>query len=411
VQYGVIRTVKIHKIKHLLVNNSTMYRTKLSIIYLFIISSLSITFSVSAQTYFPKRGVWESKSPNQVGFDSNRLEVAVSFAQENEYSGSNDMRIATYESFSREPFHELLGETKKRGKPAGLIIKNGYVVAEWGDVNRVDMTFSVTKSFLSAAAGLAQDAELIDVSKPVANYVWQGQFDGSHNSKITWDHLLTQSSDWYGDLFGLSDWSDRPPKEGEPDEWKRRTLNEPGTVFKYNDVRVNLLAYSLLQVWRKPLPQVLKERMMDRIGASTTWRWMGYDNSFVTVDGLEMQSVSGGGHNGGGMFINTTDMARFGYLFLRNGSWNSERIISEKWIEMSQKPSIANPSYGYLWWLNNSEGSKPLWEKPSANLYYAAGFGGNFIVVDKQNDLVIVARWLEPNKLEEFINLILAAKK
>jgi CubicO group peptidase (beta-lactamase class C family) len=103
------------------------------------------------------------------------------------------------------------------------------------------------------------------------------------------------------------------------------------------------------------------------------------------------------------MFINTSDMARFGYLFLRNGMWNGERIISEKWIGMSQKPSAANSSYGYLWWLNNAEGSKPLWDNAPADLYYAAGFGGNFIIVDKKNDLVIVARWLEPNKLEEFL--------
>uniref|UniRef100_UPI00404A423C serine hydrolase domain-containing protein n=1 Tax=Fulvivirga sp. TaxID=1931237 RepID=UPI00404A423C len=388
-----------------------MNKTKNTVNLICLGVAICATFSVNSQTYFPKRGSWESQMPAQLGFNAERLNDAINFAKENEYSGSTDLRIATYESFSREPFHELLGETKKRGNPAGLIIKNGYVIAEWGEVNRVDMTFSVTKSFLSAVAGIAHDAKLIDVNKPVANYVWQGQFEGTHNSKITWDHLLTQSSDWYGDLFGLSDWSDRPPKEGEPDDWKRRTLNEPGTVYKYNDVRVNLLAYSLLQVFRKPLPQVLKENMMDKIGASTTWRWMGYHNSFVTVDGIQMQSVSGGGHNGGGMFINSTDMARFGYLFLRNGIWNGEKILSEEWIRMSQKPSSANPSYGYLWWLNNDAGSKPLWNKAPADIYYAAGFGGNFIVIDKKNDLVIVARWLEPNKLEEFVNLILAAKK
>jgi CubicO group peptidase (beta-lactamase class C family) len=59
---------------------------------------------------------------------------------------------------------------------------------------------------------------------------------------------------------------------------------------------VNLLAYSLLEVMRKPLPVVLRERIMEPIGASTTWRWYGYDNSFVNIDGQMIESVSGGGH-------------------------------------------------------------------------------------------------------------------
>ena len=83
-------------------------------------------------------------------------------------------------------------------------------------------------------------------------------YSGLHNQKITWDHLLTQSSDWSGQQFGLYDWADRPPKEGGIDDWRARPLYEPGTHYKYNDVRVNVLAYSLLQVWRKSLPQSFK---------------------------------------------------------------------------------------------------------------------------------------------------------
>ena len=98
-------------------------------------------------------------------------------------------------------------------------------------------------------------------------------------------------------------------------------MHEPGTFYEYNDVRVNLLALAALHVWRRPLPQVLRELVMDPIGASNTWRWNGYENSWVTIDGLRMQSVSGGGHWGGGMFISSRDHARFGLLFLRGGTW------------------------------------------------------------------------------------------
>ena len=74
---------------------------------------------------------------------------------------------------------------------------------------------------------------------------------------------------------------------------------------------------------------------MDPIGASSTWRWEGYENSWVSIDGQSMQSVSGGGHFGGGMFINAWDMARFGYLFLHNGKWAGRELVSEKWIALA----------------------------------------------------------------------------
>jgi CubicO group peptidase (beta-lactamase class C family) len=265
------------------------------------------------------------------------------------------------------------------------------------------MTNSVTKSFLSTTTGLAVDAGLIkNVRDKVSTYVWDGTYDGEHNGKITWDNLLTQSSDWSGTLFGLQDWADRPPKEGGIDDWKNRKLNEPGTVFKYNDVRVNVLAYSLLQVWRKPLPVVLKEKIMDPIDASTTWRWFGYDNSFVNIDGVMMQSVSGGGHHGGGMFISSLDQARFGLLFLRKGKWKNKQLISENWVEAAHQPSTANKDYGYMWWMNTTK----KWKDVSSEIYFASGAGGNYIVVDNEHDLVVVVRWIDESKMGDFMNLV-----
>lgn len=65
-------------------------------------------------------------------------------------------------------------------------------------------------------------------------------FKGEHNSKITWDHLLRQTSDWEGTLFGKPDWADRPDRDRST--WLTRERHEPGTEWEYNDVRVNLLA-------------------------------------------------------------------------------------------------------------------------------------------------------------------------
>lgn len=376
---------------------------------IFLLLILTNTFAQS--TYVPSRsGKWQTKTAQDLGINAMQLEKAVSFAKANEYSQPKDIRLAIYKAFEHEPFHELKGPTRERGNPSGMIIKDGYLVASWGDTKRVDMTFSVTKSYLSTMAGLAVDNQLIaNVDDAMSNYIWDGNFDGRHNSKITWRHLLTQSSDWSGTLWDSNDWADRPPKNGDIDDWKNRTYAEPGTVFEYNDVRVNLLAYSLLNVWRKPLPVVLKEKIMDPIGASTTWRWFGYDDSFTLIDGLKMQSVSGGGHSGGGLFISTEDHARFGLLFLREGNWNGQQLISKDWIKKATQPSIAEREYGFMWWLN-PDGDGRL-SNLSKNAYYAAGFGGNYIIVEPNHDLVIVARWLEPSKANEFVALIKAALK
>ena len=369
---------------------------------IFLLSVILNASLIQAQNmYFPE-AIWQSKKPEELGMNKNLLDSAIIIAIQNENTVEKDLRIGLLKSYAREPGYRIIGPTKHRGGPAGVIIKNGYIIAQWGDVDRVDMTFSATKSFLSTVAGLAVDHGLISrVTDAVKKYVWDESFEGEHNGKVTWESLLHQSSDWSGTLFGLNDWADRPPKDGAIDDWKKRNLVQPGTVYEYNDVRVNLLAYSLLNVWRKPLPMVLKEKIMDPIGASSTWRWYGYENSYVNMDGLMMQSVSGGGHHGGGLFSNTMDMARFGLLFLRNGKWKNQQLISEKWIQSAITPSSVQKDYGYLWWLNTDK----KWKKYSSGVFYALGYGGNYIIVDRDNDMVVVARWVNDN-IEDVLNLI-----
>jgi CubicO group peptidase (beta-lactamase class C family) len=347
--------------------------------------------------YFPGKGdAWEKRTPDELGMDSRLLQDAIDYAMANEWRGPKDLEAAVTQSFGREPYGTIIGPTKSRGGAAGIILKNGYIVGEWGDTKRVDMTFSVTKSYLSTMAGLALDQGLIfDVHDPVKDYVKDGKFDSEHNSKITWHHLLQQTSDWSGILWEKPDWADRPPRDVKWDDLRNRELKEPGTYYKYNDVRVNLLAYSLLQIWRKPLPVLLREKIMDPIDASPTWRWHGYENSWIDIDGLKMQSVSGGGHWGGGLFISTRDQARFGLLFLRKVKWNGKQLISEKWIDMLRIPSSSNPIYGYMWWLNTNR--RPIPSAPES-VYYALGFGGNCIVVDNEHELVVVVRWAGSTK-------------
>ena len=133
-----------------------------------------------------------------------------------------------------------------------------------GEPKRVDPTHSVTKSFVSSVVGVAYDRGLIrSIDDPVKDYVAPIQlynplvignkadslgtpdllflFDTPHNSKITWNHLLRQTSDWEGTLWGKPDWADRPSDKWNT--WLTRPRNEPGSSYKYNDTRVNVLGW------------------------------------------------------------------------------------------------------------------------------------------------------------------------
>lgn len=384
--------------------------------------------SIAQTQYFPPRGEWERRPPQELGLDPVRLKAAVDFAVANESRTPRNLELAHYQSFGREPYGEAVGLFKERGPATGLIIRRGHIVAEWGEPDRVDMTFSVTKSFLSTTVGLAYDRGLIrslqdraalatamtlvyrpgqrfDVAENFGKPAYLELFAGEHNSKITWEHLLRQTSDWEGTLWGKPDWADRPDRDSST--WLTRKRNEPGSVYEYNDVRVNVLALAALNVWRKPLPQVLKEFVMDEIGASTTWRWYGYENSFVVIDGQIIQSVSGGGHWGGGMFINSYDMARFGLLTLRRGKWNGKSLLSESFIREATTPTTAQPTYGFMNYFLNT--GKAYLKSAPESAYAHVGNGVNIVYVDPDNDLVVVARWLDQAKLDEFVGLVLAS--
>jgi CubicO group peptidase (beta-lactamase class C family) len=292
------------------------------------------------------------------------------------------------------------------------------------------MTNSVTKSILSTVVGLAVDKGLIKsvddtvykIMPPVEVYDPSainrfadkiGQpyfiypFNTPHDRKITWDNLLRQTSDWEGTLWGKPDWADRP--SDKQNEWLTRKRCEPGANWKYNDTRVNALALAATCIWHKPLPEVLRENIMEAIGASNTWLWTGYRNAWIVLDGKLMQSVSGGGHFGGGLFINAYDMARFGLLTLHKGNWNGNQLISEEWFNKAVTPTKANPQYGFMNYFLNTD--KKMFPSAPLTAYAHIGNGANEIYVDTQNDIVVVVRWIESGAMDGFVKRVLASIK
>lgn len=361
-----------------------------------------------AAAYFPPRSEWAQATPAEAGMNPAKLQAAIDFSVAHEVTTPRDLAESLRQSYAKEPGYKILGPTRARGPLTGLVIRRGKVVAAWGEPERNDMTFSVAKTFVSTVAGLAWDRGMIRrLEDRVGPYMPEPElFADPHNAPITWDHLLRQTSDWSGTLWGVADWADRPVG-ATPADYPNRPRHLPGTFFKYNDVRVNLTALALLHVWREPLPEVMRREVMDPIGASPTWRWTGYDNSWVVIDGQQMQSVSGGGHFGGGLFISAWDLARFGYLYLRDGTWDGRRIVSEKWIALARTPGPANPEYGFMnWYLN--PGGKVRPGTPAASVAFV-GAGRNVVYVDQENDLLVVIRWIADDALNSFLAQVVAA--
>jgi CubicO group peptidase (beta-lactamase class C family) len=335
--------------------------------------------------------------------DGALLEQAVSYAK------TQASTIPADFSTQVETFGRVLGPLPKtRGATNGIIIRHGYIVAEWGDTNQVDPTYSAAKSFLSTLVGLAVDRGLIkSVQDPMKLYTTDGGYDSQHNAKVTWENHLQQASEWEGSMWGKSS-NFIGVEEFGRGQRRPREIKEPGAFWEYNDMRINRMSLTLMEVWKKPLPQVLKDEIMDRIGASRTWQYHGYLNSSVVINGKQMDSVSGGTRWGGGLWISSRDEARFGYLILRRGKWKGRQIVSENWIRQATTPAQVGPDYGYLWWLNTKGKQYP---NAPANSFAALGYGSNTIWIDPQHDLVVVWRWHQDKSADELFKRILAAVK
>src|SRR5258707_8156508 len=124
-----------------------------------------------AAVYFPGAD-WEHKPPAEAGVNPALLRQAIDFAVASETKAPRDLVMNHYQTFGREPFGYAIGPIRERGEPTGLIVHHGYVVAEWGEPLRVDMTHSVTKSFLSSLVGIAFDRGMIkSIDDPVRDYI------------------------------------------------------------------------------------------------------------------------------------------------------------------------------------------------------------------------------------------------
>lgn len=268
-----------------------------------------------------------------------------------------------------------------------LVVKDGRLVVEeyfngsQGDLHDVR---SVTKSVISALTGLVVErGEIGDIRDPIGDYLDSLVTDlDPEKAAITVQHLLTMAS-------GL-EW-DETGGFGDYVEWVRADdqlgyilgkpfAAEPGSRYNYNSGAVHLLGVVLEQATGKRLPELADELLFSRIGISRSL-W---------------EPVKDGFHNGGaGLDLRPRDLARFGQLYLQGGESAGTAVLPGEWVARSSAArydwrfdsgALHGITYGQLWWVV-PEAPEPF--------YFAWGFGGQYVVVvpDMQLVLVTTANW------------------
>ena len=368
-----------------------------------LLSVTVVTMTAAEAPYYPPAEQWARKTAAEAGMNPAKLADAVAFMKTHETA-------APARDFSDQEIvnGKLLGSIPtERAATNGLIIRHGYIVAEFGDTLRPDPTYSVAKSALSTLTGIAvRDGLIPNVNDPVANLVKDGGYDSPHNHAVTWRNHLQQESEWEGSMFGKNADFVGAEAYGRA-EMKPRAIEPPGAHYEYNDVRINRFALSLLRVFKKPIPDLFRDEVMAPIGASSTWKWVPYTNAYVDVDGKRMASMSGGTRWGGGLWISTYDLARFGLLWQRGGKWGDRQIVPPAYVTMATTASAHGPDYGFLFWLNTTGKQWP--GSPTAS-FEMVGQGGNIVHIDPEHDLVVVWRW-SAQSAEGFRRIVGAIEK
>jgi len=253
-----------------------------------------------------------------------------------------------------------------------LLIRNGYLVFEryfngWNETAYHNL-FSVTKSVMSCLIGIAIEEELLQLNQTMISFFSDRVIDNLDYAKqnITIEHLLTMSSglDWIEAIHsGIFTGSDDPLQY----VLDRPMVAAPGEVFNYNTGVAHMLSAILQNVTSQTTLSYASEKIFDLLGI---------DNLDWTID---PQGVYFGGH---GLSLAPRDMAKFGFLYLNNGTWNGSQIISEDWVRVSNSKynyTVEGTDYGYLWWLY-----------PKYESYSAEGFLGQIIHIIPKYDFIVV---------------------
>ncbi len=264
-----------------------------------------------------------------------------------------------------------------------LVVKDSYIVAEqyYSDKYGPDSLHrihSCTKSLVSALYGIALEQEnTIDLESKVIDYFQEYEIDNMTAEKagITIEDMLTMSAglEWYELEYPYADERNTYREWVSSDDRVKFVLDRPmvtvpGEDYSYNSGISHVLSAIL---------QKVTGTRTDLLGKQQLFEPLGIDRYVWPVD------MSGIAFGGGGVWLTPRDMAKFGYLYLQDGWWDGVQIVPQSWIEISQQPHIKRKYipdyfYGYHWWVSDE------------HTYSAVGFGGQWITIVPEHNLVVV---------------------
>ena len=316
---------------------------------------------------------WERKAPEDLGVSSKQLAESIAFLEQN--SGEDGVR-------------EL------------FIVRRGYQIHAGNNVDKVHGVWSCTKSFTSTCLGLLIDDRECKLDSRA--YKWVRTLRKDYR-KLELRHFATMTSGYraLGDAArdGYTHGPSKTPFE------PAAPLFEPGEKYAYWDSAMNQFANVLTQIAEEPLDDFFRRRIADPIGMKPKqWRW----GDFGEIDGVRVNG--GAGNNGNHVYVSARELARFGHLFLNEGRWKEEQLISRNWVLIATsgrvladtpnawpKSGINGPGvYGFNWWVNDiDENGKREWPGAPSTTYAASGYNNNKLFVIPDWDMVIVRLGLD----------------
>lgn len=297
---------------------------------------------------------WLISTPEEQGMDSAKLEQITEYIKKQNI-GIDSLLIIRHDYIIYEKYFNL----------------EEYLGHTLSNQDNMHSLYSVTKSFTSALIGIAIDERYIDnISLKVVDFFPESTIENldSRKKNMTLQHLLTMTTgfewdEWVGDS-ALQMMSSTNPVEYMLDLPMK---NDPGTVLTYCTGASHLLSAIIQKTTGKTTLEFARKYLFNPLGISEV-QWT-YDQ----------QNINHGGH---GLSLTSRDMAKFGYLYLNNGTWNGKQIVSTDWVTKSIQPYNffqENCGYGYQWWI-----------LPQINVYYASGLYGQTIYVAPENDMVVI---------------------
>lgn len=300
-----------------------------------------------------------------------------------------------------EIMNQALSDIEQHCGPDGiaqmLIIRQGYMIWQGNKIDSMHNVWSCTKSFTSTVLGLLIAEGKCQLDSKVGNFIPQLK---ERYPKVTFRHFTTMTSGYTakGDKEASGHGQTKTPFIPDP------PMFAAGTKYQYWDAAMNELAYALSKVAQQAIEEVFREKIASPIGLDPKlWRWGNWgEQEGIIING-------GAGNKGKGMMISASEMAKFGYLFLKNGKWKEKQILSEEWINQATSIQVIEPiaanddghtpglgNYGFNWWLGNR------WPHAPSGTYAAVGHNNNMCFVIPKWDMVVVRLGMDGDIDDEY---------